>query len=80
MTARTRAEAALVESSERVQAIIDNTAAVIYVKDMEGRYTLVNRSFEALFDIDRERVDGPHRRRAVPVRASRPRCAPTTGG
>ena len=44
MTARTRAEDALVESSERVQAIIDNTAAVIYVKDMEGRYTLVNRT------------------------------------
>ncbi len=58
VTARTRAEAALVESSERVQAIIDNTAAVIYVKDMEGRYTLVNRSFEALFDVNRERVTG----------------------
>ena len=58
VTARTRAEGALVESSERVQAIIDNTAAVIYVKDMEGRYTLVNRSFEALFDIQRERATG----------------------
>ena len=58
VTARKRAEAALVESSERVQAIIDNTPAVIYVKDMEGRYTLVNRSFEALFGIDRERATG----------------------
>ncbi len=58
VTARARAEAALVESSERVQAIIDNTAAVIYVKDMEGRYTLVNRTFEALFDIMRERATG----------------------
>jgi PAS domain S-box-containing protein len=58
VTARSRAEAALVESSERVQAIIDNTAAVIYVKDMEGRYTLVNRTFEALFDVTRERATG----------------------
>ena len=46
------------ESRERVQAIIDNTAAVIYVKDMEGRYTLVNRSFEALFGVTRERATG----------------------
>ncbi len=58
VTARKRAEEALVESREHVQAIIDNTAAVIYVKDMEGRYTLVNRSFEALFGIERERATG----------------------
>ena len=58
ITARTRAEAALVESRERVQAIIDNTAAVIYVKDMEGRYRLVNRTFEALFGIERDRATG----------------------
>ncbi len=58
VTARTRAESALVESSKRVQAIIDNTAAVIYVKNMEGRYTLVNRAFEALFGIERERATG----------------------
>ena len=58
MTARKRAEAALHESRERVQAIIDNTPAVISVKDGEGRYTLVNRSFEQLFGIDRERAAG----------------------
>jgi PAS domain S-box-containing protein len=58
VTARRSAEAALVETSQRVQAIIDNTAAVIYVKDMEGRYTLVNRTFEALFDVTRERATG----------------------
>jgi PAS domain S-box-containing protein len=58
VTARKRAEEALVESRERVQAIIDNTSAVIYVKDLDGRYTLVNRSFEALFEIHRERATG----------------------
>jgi PAS domain S-box-containing protein len=58
VTARKRAEAALRESGERVQAIIDNTPAVIYVKDAEGRYTLVNRSFELLFGIERERAAG----------------------
>ena len=79
VTARKRAEAALVESSERVQAIIDNTAAVIYVKDMEGRYTLVNRSFEALFGIERERATGRTRRRALPAGGRGARCGPTTG-
>ena len=58
VTARKRAEAGLHESRERVQSIIDNTPAVIYVKDGEGRYTLVNRSFEQLFGIDRERAAG----------------------
>ncbi|MGH2978612.1 MAG: PAS domain S-box protein, partial [Solirubrobacterales bacterium] len=58
VTARKRAEAALRESGARVQAIIDNTPAVIYVKDAEGHYTLVNRSFELLFGIDRERAAG----------------------
>jgi PAS domain S-box-containing protein len=58
VTARKRAEEALRESGERVQAIIDNTPAVIYVKDDEGRYTLVNRSFEQLFGIERERAAG----------------------
>ena len=78
VTARTRAEAALVESSERVQAIIDNTAAVIYVKDMEGRYTLVNRSFEALFDVT---ASAPPAAPTTSCSRRRwpPRCAPTTG-
>ena len=58
VTARKRAEEALLESREHVQAIIDNTAAVVYVKDLEGRYTLVNRSFEALFGIERDRATG----------------------
>jgi PAS domain S-box-containing protein len=58
VTARKQAEAALHESRERVQAIIDNTPAVISVKDADGRYTLVNRSFEMLFGIDRQRAAG----------------------
>jgi PAS domain S-box-containing protein len=58
VTARKQAEQALIESRERVQAIIDNTAAVIYVKDLEGRYSLVNRSFETLFHIGRDRATG----------------------
>ncbi len=49
---------ALRESEERLQAILDNTTAVIYVKDTEGRYILINRQYETLFHVDREEVKG----------------------
>ena len=43
---RERAEAALRDSHELLQAIVDNSPAIVYVKDLEGRYLLVNRRFE----------------------------------
>ncbi|WP_437610850.1 ATP-binding protein [Sorangium sp. So ce834] len=50
--------AALRESQQLLQAIVDNTAAVIFAKDLEGRYMLVNRGFEELFHMGREQVLG----------------------
>ncbi len=55
---RKRTEAVLRESQQLVQAIIDNSTAVIYVKDLQGRFLLINRQFEELFHITRERADG----------------------
>ena len=46
---RRRAEEALLESHEQLQAIIDNTALLVYTKDLDGRLTLVNRRFESLY-------------------------------
>jgi PAS domain S-box-containing protein len=46
------------ESEQRLQAILDNTSSVIYMKDVEGRYLLVNRRFEQLFKRTREEVVG----------------------
>src|SRR5439155_10737975 len=43
-------------SEARLQAILDNTTAVIYVKDTQGRYLLINRQFEDLFHVTREQV------------------------
>ncbi|GFO55292.1 hypothetical protein GMSM_22990 [Geomonas sp. Red276] len=40
---RKRAEQALLESEETLRAITDNAAAIIYMKDPEGRYLLANR-------------------------------------
>ncbi|WP_228282428.1 PAS domain S-box protein [Rubrobacter tropicus] len=58
VTARKAAEEALRESQESLQAILDNTTAVIYVKDAEGRYVLVNRRFEDLFHFAKDQVIG----------------------
>ena len=46
------------ESEERLRAIIDNSPAVIYLKDTEGRYILVNRRWEELFRYKREEMVG----------------------
>ncbi len=49
---------ALGESEERLQAILDNTTAVIYLKDTGGHYILINRQYETVFHVDREEVTG----------------------
>jgi PAS domain S-box-containing protein len=41
---------ALRQSEERLQSILDNATAVIYLKDSEGRYLLTNRYFDDLFN------------------------------
>jgi PAS domain S-box-containing protein len=58
ITERKRAEGALRESQQLLQGIVDNTTAVVYVKDLNGRYLLVNRQYETLFGLDREHIAG----------------------
>src|SRR5215510_10448783 len=43
---RNRADAALRESQARFQAIMDHTPLLVFVKDLQGRYTFVNRAAE----------------------------------
>jgi PAS domain S-box-containing protein len=45
-------------SQHLLEAIINNSTAVIYVKDIVGRYILINRRFEELFHIKREAIAG----------------------
>ncbi|WP_437872899.1 AAA family ATPase [Sorangium sp. So ce363] len=45
---RRRAEQALKANQEMLQAIVDNSAASVYVKDREGRFLLANRQVGAL--------------------------------
>ena len=49
VTATRQAVEALRASEDQLQAILDNTPAVIYVKDLEGRYRLTNGQFARVF-------------------------------
>ena len=51
MAARGRIEAALRHSEERFRSVIDNSPSAIYMKDLKGRFRLVNRRFEEWFGI-----------------------------
>ena len=55
---RERAEEAKRASLEMLQAIIDNSPAIIYLKDVEGRYLLTNRRYATFFNIDQEMIIG----------------------
>jgi len=52
------AEDALRRSQQFLQEMADNTTAVIYVKEANGRYILVNRRFEQIFGLKAEQIIG----------------------
>ncbi|QEC41564.1 PAS domain S-box protein [Pseudobacter ginsenosidimutans] len=65
VTERTRVEQKLRKAEEeknevqfRIQAILDNTPLIIYIKDLKGRYTLVNKQFKEVFRLTDEDVIG----------------------
>jgi PAS domain S-box-containing protein len=43
---------------EQLMALIDHTSAVIYMRDADGRYLLVNREYERLFQLRRDDIVG----------------------
>src|SRR4030095_6939759 len=55
---RQQATQGLRESQRQLQDILDNAAATIYLKDVDGRYQLINRHWETAFGIRREDVVG----------------------
>ena len=58
VTDRKRGEEALRRNERLLQDIINNTTAVIYVKDTDGRYLLINRRFEQLFHLTTDQIIG----------------------
>ena len=66
VTERRRAEAAQRAGEERLQAIIDNSPALIFVKDADHRYLLVNRRWQEIFGIGAEEAVGRHTDEILP--------------
>jgi PAS domain S-box-containing protein len=50
--------AALERSQAILDGVVNNATAVIYIKDLQGRYMLINRHFEALFGLRNAEVQG----------------------
>lgn len=48
----------ILRSEGRFQAILDTTTAVIYAKTVQGRYLLVNRRYEEIFNLSKEKIIG----------------------
>jgi PAS domain S-box-containing protein len=58
VTERKRVEEALRASEQRLADIVDHTTALIFIKDLELRYLLVNREYERLFNVRRDEIRG----------------------
>ena len=57
-SAERETERALRRSQGLLQAISDNSPTITYVKDLEGRYLFVNRSFTELFHVNAQEMLG----------------------
>lgn len=55
---RKRSAEGLRQNQLLLRAIIDNSTAVIFVKDLDGRYLLVNRRYAELFQVSGEKMVG----------------------
>jgi len=55
---REQADLKLQESRTLLEAILDNTPAIVFLKDLQGRYLFVNRRFEQVANKSRQELRG----------------------
>jgi PAS domain S-box-containing protein len=55
---RIQTEAALRESQGRLQSILDHTSALVYIKDLQGRYVLANKALASVYKFSVDEVVG----------------------
>jgi len=58
LSQRKQMEALVHQQQQQLQAVLDNTPAVIYVKDVYGQYQLINQQYEQLFKVSQETIRG----------------------
>ncbi|HEY9845006.1 MAG TPA: PAS domain S-box protein, partial [Candidatus Caenarcaniphilales bacterium] len=71
---RQRAEKALHESEERLRAILDNSPAAIFLKDLQGRFLLINHKCQMLMNLPAEQVIGKTDYDIFPYEAAKAFC------
>ena len=71
ITERAVVQRALENSEARLQQILNNTTAVVFVKDTEGRFLFVNRQFERLFHCRQAEVAGKTDHEILPEEIAR---------
>jgi len=67
VTAQVEAETALFENRRLLQDILDNSPSVMFVKDLEGRFVLVNRAWERQIGVSAEAGVGKTLRDFLPL-------------
>jgi PAS domain S-box-containing protein len=55
---RRKSESAHRDSEERLRSILDHATAVVYMKDIDLRYVMINRQFEKVFGVTNEQIRG----------------------
>ena len=55
---RKRADEALQESQKILQVVSDNIQSLIFIKDLDGRYLMINKAYEKALNIKKEDVIG----------------------
>lgn len=58
ITQQKRMEDELLCASRIQQEILDNTMAVAFIKDLEGRYVMINRRWREIFELKQEQILG----------------------
>jgi PAS domain S-box-containing protein len=58
LTEQRQAEEAFRESAQEFQDMIDASPGIVFVKDLEGRYTTVNKAFERTVGLDKDQAIG----------------------
>src|SRR6267378_1874273 len=64
---RKQVEDALRERERLISAILDNSPALIFLKDKEGCYLLINKEFEKAFNVPQEEIRGKKDEQVFPA-------------
>ncbi|MEJ2122070.1 MAG: PAS domain-containing sensor histidine kinase, partial [Alphaproteobacteria bacterium] len=53
------------------QNLLDHSPAIIAIRDLEGRFRLINRAYERLFEVDRSEIEGKRAEDVMPEEFAR---------